>query len=362
MPTANRYRLDGGALDRAFALVRAQVDGGRVPYAALAVGRADGPLRSATLFPDRADSAPRRSPIASLTKPITATAILRLVEAGLLVLTEPIATYIPEFQPAPADSGDPGEPINAWHILTHTSGLSDANDAELTAAIPTRARLLELLCHRKLRFRPGSAYAYTSDSFVLLATIIERLTGVPYASFLASGIFEPLGMSATTFDPATPGPQAVPLAGRLGPPEIPHDVAVSTFISLEMPGGGLWSTADDIVRFGRAILRHGTLDGRRIVGRPFVDLMSRTHTDGVRELESNRDPTYGLGWARVGLGRGLPASPEAIGHTGATGSILVVDPAYDLVVVYLRNVWGVPMTAAEEAVSAVYGALEAEED
>jgi CubicO group peptidase (beta-lactamase class C family) len=125
-----------------------------------------------------------------------------------------------------------------------------------------------------------------------------------------------------------------------------------------MPGGGLWSTADDIVRFGRAILGGGTLDGGRILGQPFVGLMTRTHTAGLREVGSERDPLYGLGWGRLGLGRGLAAGPNAVGHSGATGSMLVVDPDHDLVVVYLRNVWGTPMTAADEAINAVYAALE----
>jgi CubicO group peptidase (beta-lactamase class C family) len=361
-PPAHRFRLDEAALGRAFAHVRAQVDSGRVPYAALAIGRSDGPIRSETFLPDEPGAGPRRSPIASITKPITATAILQLVEAGSLVLTEPIATYIPEFQPSPADPADPGEPITTWHVLSHTAGLSDATDAELAAAPPTKARLLEILCQSRLRFRPGSAFAYTSTSYVLLAELIERLSGGSYPSFLATRIFEPVGMPATMFDPSTPGPDAVPFGGRVGPPGIPYDLMVSIFVSLEMPGGGLWSTADDLVRFGRAILRGGSLDGRRVLGRPFVDLMTRTHTNGVRELGSDRDPTYALGWARLGLGHGSPAGPHAVGHSGASGSILVVDPDRDLVVVYLRNVWGVAMTATDEAISTVYAALEVDDE
>ena len=148
------------------------------------------------------------------------------------------------------------------------------------------------------------------------------------------------------------------MAGRLGPPSIPHDDVVRSFISLEMPGGGLWSTVDDLLRFGRAMLGGGSLDGTRILGRPFVDLMLRDHTADVRELDTGRRPCYGLGWGRPGLGRGSPASPSAAGHGGATGSTLLVDPAFDLVVVYLRNVWGVSMLATDEAVQAVYSSLD----
>jgi CubicO group peptidase (beta-lactamase class C family) len=162
-------------------------------------------------------------------------------------------------------------------------------------------------------------------------------------------------MAATTFDPADPGPAAVPLEG---PPGLPRDEVLARVISLALPGGGLWSTADDLVRFGRAMLLGGTLDGVRVLGRPFVELMTRLQTDGILELGTGRAPGYALGWGRPGLGRGSPASPSSFGHNGASGSTLIVDPAEDLVVVYLRNDWGATMTATEEAVQAVYAALD----
>ena len=354
------FRLDPRRLDRAFGHVADQVASGRIAFASLAVGRAAGTIRAATFVAGVADPGPRRSPIASITKPITATAVLTLVEDGLLVLTEPIATYLPEFNPPATDAASSGDAVTVWHVLTHTSGLRDADDDELTSAPLTNERLLDLLASRALRFRPGSAYAYTSDSFVILATLVERLTGQRFPDYLRRRILDPLGMSATTFDPSDPGPPAVAIEGQLGPAGLDRDEVARTFVALEMPGGGLWSTVDDLIRFGRAILASGSLDGRRVLGTPFVRLMTRTHTDGVLELDSGRDPAYGLGWGRFGRGRGLPAGPDAVGHTGATGSMLVVDPDHDLVVVYLRNVWGAPMTAAEETVNAVYAALEPE--
>jgi CubicO group peptidase (beta-lactamase class C family) len=356
--TDDRFALEPGRLARAFELVRDHVEGGRAPYAALAVARGDGLVRSAAFLPGSSPEPPPRSPIASITKPITATAVMQLVEDGRLVLTEPVATYLPEFQPEPADAADPAEPITTWHVLTHTAGLGDASDAELLAEPPTAQTLFDLLCRRRLRFRPGSAYAYASDSFLILARLVETLSGMPYRDYLARRVLEPLGMRATTFDPAAPGPPFVPMTGQLGPVGIPHEEIVRSFIALEMPGGGLWSTTADLVRFGRAMLLGGSLDGERIIGRPFVDLMVRYHTGGLLELGSGREPLYGLGWGLPGRGRGSPASPSAFGHNGATGSTLIVDPGYDLVVVYLRSEWGATTTPTEEAVQAVYGALE----
>lgn len=350
--------LDAARLDRAFDLVARQVEDGRTAYASLAVGCAEGLVRAAAWAADGPLTTARRSAIASITKPVTATAILQLVEAGSLVLSEPLTTYLPEFRPAPPAGADrPAAPITAWHVLTHTAGLTDAPEDFFVSAPATKAAVLDRVCRAPLRFLPGSGYAYTSDSFYLLAELVERLSGSTYEGALRDRIFDPLEMAATTFDPADPGPAAVPLAGSLGPPGTPRDEVLAGFISLALPGGGLWSTADDLVRFGRAMLLGGTLDGARVLGRPFVDLMTRLQTDGIFEIGTGRAPGYALGWGRPGLGRGSPASASAFGHNGASGSTLIVDPAEDLVVVYLRNDWGATMTATDEAVQAVYAAL-----
>lgn len=359
MPETGPPRLDPGRLDRAFDLVARQVREGRATYAALAVARGDGLVRSAAWQGERSLDEPRRSAIASLTKPITATAILQLVEAGLLVLTEPLSTYIPAFDPpGPTGSETLAQPITAWHVLTHTAGLSDAPEDFYLTAPPTRTAQVERLCRDRLRFPPGTAYAYCSDSFYLLADLVERLTGMSWPDYVRERVLEPLEMSATTFDPFAPGPAPLPLEGNLGPEDARRDDVLAYFAALAMPGGGLWSTADDVVRFGRAMLGGGTLDGTRVLGRPFVELMTRVHTDDVRDLIDGQRPHYGLGWGRPGLRRGSPASASAFGHSGATGSGLLVDPANDLVVVYLRNRWGESMTATDEAVQAVYAALE----
>jgi CubicO group peptidase (beta-lactamase class C family) len=358
MAPRRQLELDPARLDRAFDVVARHVSDGRATYAALGVAGTDGPPRIASYHRDRTFESAPRTAIASITKPITATAILQLVEAGKLVLTEPLTTYLPEFRPAPPpDVTDRLEPITTWHVLTHTAGLTDASDSFLGSGIPTPARMLERVCRDPLRFAPGSAYAYCSDSFYLLAELVERLSGIAFRDYLTRRIFEPLGMPATSFDPRDDGPPSLPLEGTIGPPGLPNELVAPIFIALAMPGGGLWSTPADVIRFGLAMLGGGTLDGARILGRPFVDLMTRDHTPFVDELDTGRSPHYGLGWGRPGLQRGSPASPSAFGHGGASGSCLLVDPGHDLVVVYLRNDWGAPVTATDEAVQAVYGAL-----
>src|SRR5690606_3671648 len=145
--------------------------------------------------------------------------------------------------------------------------------------------------------------------------------------------------------------------GDFGAPGIPYADMLAAFVSLAMPGGGLFSTAEDVARFGRAMLLGGTVDGTRVLGRPFVDLMTRRHTAGGRERGSGRAAPCGLRWGLPGLGRGSPAGPSSFGHSGVTGSMLVVDPDHDLVIVYLRNEWAAATPLAEEAIQAVYAAV-----
>jgi CubicO group peptidase (beta-lactamase class C family) len=359
MPNTTSAPLDSARLDRAFDLVARQVSDGRASFASLAVARAEGLIRSAAFGRDGPLDAPPRTAIASITKPIVATAVMQLVEEGRLVLTEPVATYIQEFAPRPPEVSDgAGDSIAAWHVLTHTSGLADTPEEHFEAEPPTMADTLAWLCRSQLRFLPGTAYAYASDSFFVLAELIRRQSGLAHPTFLRQRIFEPLGMTATTFDPREPGPDPLPIEGSFLPADEGWPDALAWFSSWTAAGGGLWSTAEDVVRFGRCMLGDGKLDGRRILGPPFVRLMTRLHTADVPEHGTVRRPGYGLGWGLPGYGHGSPASSGSFGHTGATGSALVVDPDNDLVVVYLRNEWGASNQATDEAIQAVYGALQ----
>jgi CubicO group peptidase (beta-lactamase class C family) len=359
MAHAGAPRLDPTRLDAAFSFVARQAAQPHIGYASLAVARSDGLIRAAAYGRDGEYSSLPRTAIASITKPIVATAVLQLVEAGSLVLVEPVATYLPGFEPrVPAGTAHHAEAINAWHILTHTSGLINPPDAFYMAGHRDGAAILEWLGTSSLLFAPGTAYAYASESFFVLSELMHRLGGADHPTFLRERVFEPLGMAATTFDPAAPGPSALPLAGDLGMEGISAEQAMAEFVALAMPGGGLWSTAEDVVHFGRAMLAAGSLDGHRVLGRAFVELMTRHHTAGLVEHDTGRPATYGLGWGLPGLGRGSPASRSAFAHSGATGSYLLVDPTYDLVIAYLRNEWGAPTAPTDSAIQAVYAALD----
>ena len=359
LPDDNPPPLDARALAAAFDLVERQVRDGRVRYAALGVARGEDLLRADGWGREGRFSEPVRFLIASITKPITATAVMQLVEDGVLDLSEPIRRYLPEFEPEPPSAGEPGgEAITTWHVLTHTSGLGDLGPDYIDTRRPSPRDVYEWVLRSRLRFAPGSRYEYASDSWYLLAELVRRLGGLTLAEHIRRRILEPLGMAATTFDPAEPGPEPLPLGGYFDRYGSFLPIATRYFVSLGMPAGGLWSTPHDLTRFGRAMMAGGALDGVRVLGRSFVDLMTREHTRDVLDRgDPPQPPRYGLGWRRIGQTAGLPLGPAAVGHDGATGGSLVIDPENDLVVVYLRNEWDGGAAANDEAVRAVFAAL-----
>lgn len=349
--------IDPHRLQPAFDLVAGQVRSGLVPSAVLGVANAAGAVR-VEAFPGRGRATPDSIyQIASITKSIVATAVMQLVERGLLDLHTPVQQVVPEFAAPPSGPGLPGaEAVTTWHLLTHTSGVADLDHGYLARVRPDRAALLDLVCRSRLSFVPGSRFDYNSLSFALLGEVIRRLDGRDYPAYLSDRIFEPLGMADTAFAP-TDARRAV----RSAFPNIPAPLqafASKYFDSLQLPGGGLWGTAADLLRFGRAMLRGGELDGSRVLGTAFLAEMTRDHAAGLQD--PGPPPTavhYGLGWGLPGLTGQTSASARAFGHGGATGTRLLIDPDDDLAVVYLANRWGAGDEPSLAAVQAVLSAL-----
>jgi CubicO group peptidase (beta-lactamase class C family) len=208
-----------------------------------------------------------------------------------------------------------------------------------------------------LRFVPGSRWEYGSLSFALLGELIHRLDGRDHPDYLREEIFGPLGMGDTGYQPVDPG-RAVAMH-LPGIPDAFQAPATAFFNSMQAPGGGLWSTAADLVAFGRAMLAGGRAGDARVLGRRFLEQMTRDQTVGILEAGPPPSPApYGLGWALPGASGRQPASPRSFGHGGATGTRLLIDPDADLVVVYLVNRWGLGDEGSWAAAQAVYAALD----
>jgi CubicO group peptidase (beta-lactamase class C family) len=330
-------------------VVEAAVQAAEVPSGVLAVANGRELVRCAAFSRPGGDQVTTDHIflLASISKPMVATAIMQLVEDGRLTLGDPVTRYIPEFD-------RPGKPpVTVWHLLTHTAGMEETAwfEALNIARAPAVAHFLAA-CHSSLHFRPGTRFEYCTLSFVILGELITRLSGLPYPEYLQERVFAPLGMVDTSFDP---GPGNAPRTAPVHGTEAWGEGALEYFVGTAAPGGGLWSTAADVVRFGQAFANGGA----RLLAPALVELMTREHTTGLVALVDGHPEAahYGLGWSKDSLAGTLPGSPAVVEHGGATGTLLWVDPEWDLVFVFLTNHWDIQTNVPQRALQAVYGAL-----
>ena len=351
-----RLREDPARLDGVFGRLRDDVAKGVVPTAALAVGDADGGIRS------EAFGGRRRQVtiddyffLASVTKPIFATAFMLLVEDGQVGLDDPIANWLPEF-----DEGDKRK-VTARQLLTHTSGVPEYPLDRLARERPSVERQTRATLAAALIAEPGTRYEYCTSSYLLLAAMIERITSTRYRAFLHDRVLEPLDMR-TTFDPRRAGRKIVSVEG------VGLDNAIVRFLMLRylagtaLPGGGLFGTLDDMLRFGAAALRPRQLDGRAIpTSRETFALMGEDQLHGMTGMYDGeeREVHHGLGWGKPTLMHDLPGSSNVVSHGGASGTRLWIDPDSGLVFVYFTNVWSADRSPENAALFGTYEALEA---
>jgi CubicO group peptidase (beta-lactamase class C family) len=286
-------------------------------------------------------------PLASLSKPITATCVMQLLEDGLLGLNRPVQDYIPEFE------GAGKEAVMVHHLLTHTSGLNemelDSYVAKTTGITPalleeaaTLPPLAEYLTQRygaPLWKPPGEEMSYCNMNYMLLGEIVRRVSGRPLAEFAQERIFAPLGMTDTHY--------ILPAAslGRVvqRPPGAPFPFLDSPdFLTSGYAAGSVTSTALDLAVFGQMFLNGGVYGGVRVLSPATAREMTRNQIPGIGSHffdEYFPEACWGYGWSAGSAGRGryhgMLASPERFCHGGAGQMFLWGDPVYDLVGVYL---------------------------
>ena len=289
--------------------------------------------------------------IASMTKPITATAVMMLAEEGKLSPVDLVEKHLPEFKGQRVlvsrdgdriTLGPPARPITIRDLLTHTSGMPGSGPEGVKDLFQTRdktlAQAVALYSQLPLSFDPGSKWQYSNTGTATLGRIVEVVSGMRYEDFLATRIFEPLGMKDTFFFPTEAkksrlAPVYASVDGRLEPGSIPLEWPSTLYPA---PEGGLHSTAADLVRFYQMFLNGGELDGVRIVSESTVEVMTRNHTG---DLEAGFAPGmgFGFGWTLVrntdGMARGN--SIGTYGHGGAWRTYAFVDPVKKLIGVLL---------------------------
>ncbi len=340
-------------LDPARDVAAAAVADGTIPCAAFGVVDAAG--RSAVRFVASPGGAPALDSVfflASITKAIVSTAVMRYVDEGRLGLHRPLARYLPELV------GTALEGINAWHVLTHTSGLPDMPVELLRRERPTYQRALEFVCASKPLTEPGHVYAYCSVTFTLLAEVMARLSSTSFAGALAMRLTEPLGMADTTFDARPVRERVIPVQGFGVDNRLVQMVLLRFLATAQMPGGGMFGTLPDLLALGRSLLpADDSAQGPRVLSQAAIDEMSRDQTEGLTHVSADgveHQVRQALGWRKQHPD--WPGTASAFTHGGISGGRIWVDPGAGLAIVFLTNLWEAPIEASISVIEAIYRA------
>lgn len=312
-------------------------------------------------------------PVFSMTKPITTTAILILMEQGKLRLSDPVSRFIPEFKepgkvrvlksgvPAPAPGGRGGYPPEAYDLvpasreitirdlLTHTSGLMSIGvpnpNAPVLQMTDTLTELVPRFASVPLDFQPGTKWSYSNFAgFDILARIVEIASGQPFDQVLKAMIFDPLGMQDTGFHPKTDQRasrfvsqyQRTPTGLRLQTP--PSIAANST--TYTSGSAGVSTTATDYWRFAQMLLNRGELNGNRVLSPNSVDLMTANQVGDLFPGSSGvpgRGVGFGLGVLVVkdSIAADLRVPDGSFGWDGVGNYRFWVYPKLKMVVIFL---------------------------
>jgi CubicO group peptidase (beta-lactamase class C family) len=310
--------------------------------------------------------------IYSMTKPITSIALMQLYEQGYFQLNDPVHRVIPAWRDQKVYAGGEGEhmtlenpasPMTFRHVLSHTSGLSYGATAHPVDKVyrankvrrdqgETLQSFVDKLANVPLHFHPGTQWMYSYSTDVC-GHLVEALSGATLDRYFEDNIFGPLGMTDTAFHVPAEKVERFAANYERAPDKslkLIDDPVASTY--LEKPsffsgGGGLTGTTSDYLKFCEMLRSRGKLNGERIIGSRTLDLMTRNHLTGG-DLSTMAVGAFSeTAYDGVGFGLGFAMSLDAVA-TGAMGegdyywggaasTIFWVDPAEDLVVVFMTQ-------------------------
>ena len=284
--------------------------------------------------------------IASQSKPMTATAVMMLVDEGKIALDDAVEKYLPEFRDqmvlAEKDGNHvvlkkPTHPITVREVLSHMSGLPFQSDVEkptldgLPLEVAVRSYAMT-----PLQTEPGTHYQYSNAGINTAARIIEVVTKMKYEDFMQQRLFNPLGMKDTTFWPTAKQAKRVaksyrPDKSKMNLEEFPISQLIYPLTDrahrFPMPAGGLFSTAQDTARFCQMLLNGGQLDGKRYLSEAaFKELTGRQTPATLKD-------SYGLGFS---------VGSDFFGHGGAHATNMEIRPTKGVAIVWMVQHGGFP--------------------
>jgi len=343
--------LSSDRLERAFGIIGTAVNAGKVMGGGIQIS-CKGAALEPRVFGRR--KLTEKTPVesntifltASVSKPITSTAAMLLVERGSVGLDDPVYSIIPEF----AD-GNMKDRILVRHLLTHTSGLPDQlpENRELRSKHASLEEFIQRTYKTSILFEPGTNISYQSAGMTMLMDIVQRVTGMKLAEFARKEIFEPLGMHDTSYGVTWSKAERVsqvnvPTGSFMYGEADAQDWNWNSkyWWNLGSPWGGVQSTTGDLIKFLNMFLNRGRLGDRQILSPGTVRAMTSNQVQLLMTIPAgirHSDP-WGLGWqlkAPLNPRFGDLCSSETFGHAGATGCLVWADPQTSLACVILTN-------------------------
>jgi CubicO group peptidase (beta-lactamase class C family) len=311
------------------------------------------PMRTDTLFR-----------MASMTKPITAVAVLMLMEEGKLILSDPVSKFIPEFKNPkvavwnlPNDSRGAGvrlvtaeREVTLHHLLTHTAGLAVSADGpageffrQAKLSQVSLAEYSKRVGALPLNFQPGTQWEYTSNvGFAVLGRVVELVSGMNLKQFFRQRIFGPLAMSNTFYDiPPNRMSDVAPVYTLTaeGPVKQNPPAPLPPGVEFYSGAGGLTGSAEDYLQFCQMLLNGGELHGTRLLSRKSVELMT---DNAIGDLNLANYAVVGQDLRGYGFGLGVRVRKSTgasgwlgsvgdYGWAGANGTYFWIDPKEELI-------------------------------
>jgi CubicO group peptidase (beta-lactamase class C family) len=357
--------IDDGKLAGTVILVARNGQIGHFEARGLADRERNSPMKRDTLFR-----------IYSMSKPITSIALMQLYERGLMQIDDPVEKYIPQFADLKVFSMGtypnfvtrrPDRAMTVRDLLSHQSGLTygflartnvDAAYRQLEVDAGGKERnlkgMIDLLATLPLEFSPGDNWNYSLSTDVC-GYLVEVISGQRFDDYLQANVFGPLGMSDTGFH-VPPGDRSRFAANYAVGPDgnltLMDDPGASAYLqppTMLSGGGGLVSTATDYFRFAQALCHDGELDGTRIIGRKTLELMTSNHLPDGADLMNRAVGRWAeTTFSGIGFGLGfsvtldpaqaqISGTPGEFAWGGAASTAFWIDPAEDLVVVFMTQ-------------------------
>jgi CubicO group peptidase (beta-lactamase class C family) len=312
-----RPNFDGAVFEKAAGRAKEPLKSGKFDCAALGVWQ-DGKEMTRLMGPGGKDAPELKNKLillASISKAITGTAAARLVDQGVIKWSDPLSKYLDDM------CGPVNGRITVEDVFLHRTGYADCERFNL-GPVPQYEAYRAMLKNGPA-LKPGTAFMYATTTYWFFSAVVHKTLGFKSMDdFLKEWIFEPCGMTSTTFHPA---PERMVDCGYV------KDAELEEYMRLEVPGSGLWSNINDLLKFGKAVVNPGFLMGEETFRDMTEALPMRKHDEAgfsartrgwVKEVNFNSQPQTGFF------------------HGGATGGVLWCDPENEFTAVFMGSKWG----------------------